>query len=120
MIDLSKIKHVYLYPGKTDFRYGINGLRRIIANHIEINSLYVFCNYDLTQLKILEVEDNAIWLYQKKLLRGKFNYPSCGNTSSLSVDEIKFIIDGMNLIHKIEGVKCIGKDVFWKFTLLYL
>ena len=41
MIDLTKIEHIYIYPGLTDMRLGIFGLRKKILENseIEINSL---------------------------------------------------------------------------------
>ncbi len=107
MIDLRFIKHVYVYPGKTDFRLGINRLRQCVGPNAKPQSLYVFCNANITQIKILEVEENAIWLYQKKLLKKKFMYPQKGNTTSISTQDLKAIIDGINLINKIEGVNSI-------------
>ena len=101
MIDLSNIKHIYLYPCKTDFRNGLYGLRKIIGD-TEPNSIYVFANKGLTQLKIIEVEENAIWLYQKKLLRGKYIYTKEGDITLLNKEEIKLIIEGISLINKIE------------------
>jgi len=43
MVDLSKINKVFLFPGITDMRLGINGLRNNIPD-IENDCLYVFCN----------------------------------------------------------------------------
>ncbi len=31
MIDLSKIEQVYLYPGKTDMRLGMTGLKKLVG-----------------------------------------------------------------------------------------
>lgn len=103
MIDLSKIKNIYIYPGTTDFRNGIYGLRRLIGNEIETNSLYVFANKSLTAIKIIEIEENAVWLYQKRLTRGKFQYPKQGERTLLSKEEIKYIIQGISMVNKIEN-----------------
>ena len=66
-------------------------LRRLIGNYIDSNSLYVFANKSLTAIKIIEIEENAIWLYQKRLTRGKFQYPKQGERTLLSKEEIKYI-----------------------------
>ena len=56
MVDLSKINKVFLFPGITDMRLGINGLRNNIPD-IENDCLYVFCNRTKTSIKIIEVND---------------------------------------------------------------
>ncbi|HZJ89380.1 MAG TPA: IS66 family insertion sequence element accessory protein TnpB [Bacilli bacterium] len=96
-------KHtVYLYPGITDFRLGIYGLRKLIKNELTPGSIYIFANKTLNSIKVIEIEANAVWLYQKKLHRGKFGYPRSGDVFTLSQDEVNFIIEGVSLINKIE------------------
>ena len=46
MVDLSGIKHIYIFPGITDMRLGIYGLRkRLLESEGEIraDSIYLFC-----------------------------------------------------------------------------
>ena len=38
MIDLNKIKHIYIYPGLTDMRLGIFGLRKKILETSELEN----------------------------------------------------------------------------------
>ena len=54
MIDLTKIEHIYIYPGLTDMRLGLFGLRKKIleTSELEINSLYMFCSMNRNQIKI--------------------------------------------------------------------
>lgn len=42
MIHLDKIKSIYIYPGTTDFRNGIYGLRKLIGPEMETQCLYIF------------------------------------------------------------------------------
>lgn len=74
MIDLSKIERIYIYPGLTDMRLGIFGLRNKIleTSELEMNSLYLFCSMSKNQIKIIEVTNTSTWLYQNKLIHGKF------------------------------------------------
>lgn len=112
MINLNNVKNIYLYPGKTDFRKGINGLSLLIEDELEVGSLYLFCNYNLTEIKILEVEEDAIWLYQKKLFKNKYQFPKYGNTSLITKDEINLIINGVNLVNKIECKESAKRAIF--------
>lgn len=86
MIDLNNISHIYLYPGSTDMRFGINGLRKLIDN-IENNSLYIFCSHNKRTIKIIETTFDSIWLYQKKLFKNKFIYPSIKNDEMIDKND---------------------------------
>ena len=110
MVDLSKIDKVFLFPGITDMRLGINGLRNNIPD-IENDCLYVFCNKTKTSIKIIEVNDYGCWLYQRKLFKGKFMWPSEGEETAVDKEQINWIINGISLVLKIEnsGQKLVHK-----------
>ena len=78
MIDLSKVNEIYLYTGTTDFRYGIYGLSRLVLNQFQRDeikhNLYLFCSKSKKCIKILEFEENGVWMYYKKLDVGKYIY----------------------------------------------
>ena len=105
MIDLSKIEHIYIYPGLTDMRLGIFGLRKKIleTSELEMNSLYLFCSMSKNQIKIIEVTNTSTWLYQNKLIHGKFIWPLKGNKAELNKEELILIIEGAGLIKSIEN-----------------
>ena len=104
MVDLTKIEHIYIYPGLTDMRLGIFGLRTKIleSSELEINALYMFCSKSGNQIKILEITHSSTWLYQNKLIHGKFIWPMKGDKAELTKDELKLIIEGAGLIKSIE------------------
>ncbi|MDD4154487.1 MAG: IS66 family insertion sequence element accessory protein TnpB [Bacilli bacterium] len=102
MFRVTESHTLYLYPGLTDFRLGIYGLRKHIGNEAKPGSIYIFANKTLNAIKVIEIEANAVWLYQKKLHRGKFAYPRSGDVFTLSPDEVNYIIEGVSLINKIE------------------
>lgn len=112
MIDLMKVEKVYLYPGATDFRKGINGLSRLVGNNIETQCMYIFCNARLTDLKILMVEDNAISVYHRRLFKNKYNYPRIGETTLVSIEDIKSVINSIDFVNKIERKSIDKFDVF--------
>lgn len=106
MISLENIRHIYIYPQLTDMRLGIYGLRRKIIeseNNIETNCLYMFCSKSMNQIKILEVNLSSTWLYQNKLIKGKFIWPEKGDKSEISKEDLKLIIEGSALIKRIES-----------------
>lgn len=105
MIGLDNIKHIFIYPKLMDMRLGIYGLRKKIIeteNTIEMNSLYMFCSKSMNQIKILEVNLSSTWLYQNKLIKGKFIWPEKGDKSEISKEDLKLIIEGSALIKRIE------------------
>jgi transposase len=103
MIDLNKIKNIYVYPETTDFRNGIYGLRKLIDHEVETQCLYVFANKTFNSIKIIETEENAIWLYLKRLTRGRFQYPESGDKSLLTKGEIGVVLESVSLINRIES-----------------
>jgi hypothetical protein len=111
MIELQGIEHIYLYPGKTDFRLGMYGLRKLIGES-KPRCLYVFASKSMSAIKIIETEEHACWLYQKKLFKGKYQYPSDGNVSELTKEEIAYIIEGVSLVARIESK---GKKTDYKY-----
>lgn len=105
MVDLKNIEHIYLFPGITDMRLGIYGLRKLIIKTmgLESNTLYIFCSKNKNQLKIIESSDSSIWLYQNKLIHGKFMRPNVGEKSELTKDQLRYIIEGAGLVGAIEN-----------------
>lgn len=102
MFKVKEDNQAFLYPGVTDFRLGIYGLRKLIGSEAKPGSIYIFANKALNAIKVIEIEANAVWLYQKKLHRGNFCYPRSGDIFSLSSEEVSYIVEGVSLINKIE------------------
>ena len=105
MIELTKINHIFLYPGTTDMRLGIDGLRNKINGELDDNSLYIFCGKRRNMIKIIESGRDYIWLYQKRVKRGKFLWPECGEITKIDRKQLEWIINGITFINKIESTK---------------
>lgn len=105
MVDLKNIEHIYIFPGLTDMRLGIFGLRKLISetSKLETNSLYIFCSKNRNQVKLIEISDSSIWLYQNKLVHGKFLWPKIGVKTELTRNQLKMIIEGSGLVDSIEN-----------------
>lgn len=107
MIDLNNINKIYLYTGTTDFRYGIYGLSKIVLSQFNkdeaIHNLYLFCSKSKKCIKILEFEDNGVWMYYKKLDVGKFIYPDTGKIGNISKEELRILLNGLDFVYKLEG-----------------
>lgn len=105
MIDLKDIDGIYLKAGATDLRKGINGLlgmaQSIINNEDMSHRLFIFCGKNKRNIKILEVDYDGYWMYQKYLVTGKFNWPK-ENEGTLMIDkrQLLWLLDGLSPIQK--------------------
>lgn len=98
-------KNIYLYSEGIDFRKGIKSLSNLISvnypNSNLTDSLFIFFSKDKKQVKILEIEEDDIWLYQNKLNNAKFVFPKCGKTIKIDSRQLKLILKTIELIgHK--------------------
>ena len=71
MLNIDKVKIVYLACGVTNLRKSIDGLTLLVENQLKLDpfdkALLVFCN----KLKILHF-DEGFWLYYYRLENNKF------------------------------------------------
>ena len=78
-LDYSKIDRVYLKPGFTDMRKGIDGLCLIIEQSMQLdpfeNSLFLFCGRKTSSIKGILWEEDGFLLLTKRLDEGKFQWP---------------------------------------------
>ena len=102
MIDLSKIEAIYLYTKITDMRKGITGLLGLAQGLVEKkdmgNRLFIFCGKDKRNIKILEMDYDGYWLYQKRLVTGKFKWPK-SNSNSIIIDkrQLSWLFQGLSM-----------------------
>ena len=72
------------------------------TSELETNALYMFCCMSKKQIKIIEITNSSTWLYQNKLLHGKFIWSIKCDKAELTKEELKLIIEGAGLIISIE------------------
>jgi hypothetical protein len=103
MVDLSKIKKIYLYGNEISFRLGIDGLTSIILNRIPSDdvegNLYVFFSKDHKQMKIIEYDEKGVWMYQNKLYHSRFVSPNMqdGNTL-IDKKQLEMVLNNLEII----------------------
>lgn len=70
---------IYLHREPVDFRKAINGLAVIVSEEMELApyepALFVFCNKNRSQLKVLYWDETGFALWQKRLEKDKFKWP---------------------------------------------
>lgn len=103
MIDLSKIEGIYLHTEIIDMRKGIVGLLGLTSSFISkadmANRLFIFCGKDKRNIKILQIDYDGYWLYQKRLVTGKFIWPK-RNDKVIVIDkrQLFWFLDGLSII----------------------
>ena len=101
MIELEKIEGIYLYQGTTDMRRGMHSLLALASTMMEkkdmLHRLFVFCGRDRRTLKILELDADGCWLYQKKCVTGRFCWPKAED-GVVTVDrrQLLWLLEGLS------------------------
>lgn len=101
MIDLRNVSKIYVYNKKTDLRMGVNGLSLLAQQLIKLDELehkvILFYGSSNKSVKVLELDGDGWWLYQKKLFSGRYVYP-------LETDEIKYEMSSEELTYLLRGI----------------
>ena len=97
------IAQVYLYREPIDSRKAIDGLSALVELELGLSpfasALYVFTNRARNKVKALYWHRNGFCLWQKRLERDKFAWPSDANedTRSISLQEFGWLLEGFYL-----------------------
>ncbi len=102
MIYLPANVRVFLAPGSTDMRKAINSLSILVESTLRLDPfsgyLFVFCNRGRTILKILYWDRNGFCLWQKRLEKHRFKWPSKRDeVMEIGTRELSFILEGLDI-----------------------
>lgn len=101
---VSQFKKVYLAPGYTDLRLGIDGLTSIVRFQFELdpydkNTLFLFCGRKNSRLKALLWEGDGFLLMYKRLDNGSFRWPrSADEATAITDDQYKMLMQGLEVV----------------------
>lgn len=91
---------VLLCTTPMDMRKSINGLCFLVDGELGENpscgTVYVFCNRVRDKLKILYWDGNGFCLLYKRLEKGRFNIPRESHSLSISPDELRWLLQGID------------------------
>ena len=99
-VDLSRVK-IYVRPGYTDMRKGVNGLTVIIQEEMGLNplsgSVFLFCSRDRKLLKGVWWDLTGFWLSQKRLEKDRFPWPEGKKAvEELKEEEVRMLLSGID------------------------
>ena len=97
MVDLNSINNIYLYSSPVSFNYGIPSLTELILSYYNekdiINSLFVFFGKNKFQIKIIEINSDGVWLYQKRLNNANFQFPKLEENITIDKQQLITILN---------------------------
>ena len=97
---------IYLHREPVDFRKQINGLAVIVESAMALDpfaeAFYLFRNRRGDRVKILYWERNGFCLWQKRLERHRFVWPTTesGAVLTLSGMQLNALLDGFDVWHR--------------------
>lgn len=95
---------VFLYRDFVDFRKAINGLTALVEDELNRDAytgdLFVFCNKSKDKLKILYWDKTGFALWQKRLEKQKFKWPSKINETEflLTAEQLEWLLSGYDVL----------------------
>jgi transposase len=100
IIDVSKAR-IFIHPGSTDLRKGVNGLTAIVQEKMKENpfsgSVYIFCNRDRKLIKAVYWDRTGFWLSQKRLEKDKYPWPRDERGArELSWEQLQMLLTGID------------------------
>lgn len=97
-------KKIYIYSGQIDFRKGIASLNNLISVNFTdedlSGSLFLFFSKNARQVKIIEIEEDGVWLYQKRLRDSRFVFHSADHTIRIDREKLKLILSSTQTIRR--------------------
>ena len=106
-------KKVYISPGFTDLRRGIDGLAGIIRFQFQLdpydkNTLFLFCGRRTDRIKGLLWEGDGFLLLYKRIENGSFKWPrSAEEVMEITPEQYQMLMQGMEIVakHPIQEVE---------------
>lgn len=93
-------EQVFLLIDPVDMRWGIQRLSLQVQNLLGRSpcdgSAYGFTNRDRSRLKLLVWDGNGVWLCQRRLHQGRFQWPTLGDrVYSMSSEQWHWLVSGV-------------------------
>ena len=109
LVDVSRLQ-IFVRPGITDMRKQVNGLSIIASEEMKLNpgsgSLFLFCSRDRKLMKCIWWDRNGFCLWQKRLEKGKFPWPStAGQVREITDEQLSMLLDGIDFWNAYQEIQ---------------
>lgn len=99
---------IFLKPGRTDLRKGIDGLAAIVKSQIDLdpfqkNVLFLFCGRSPSKIKGLVWEGDGFLLLYKRCEAGYYQWPQNADEArklQLSPEQLRDLLNGLAVVRK--------------------
>jgi transposase len=102
MFGLSEQTRVFLKPGVTDGRLGVEALRglvsKVLGQDVLAGYVFAFCNRRRNRLRCLLWDGSGFWLATKRLERATFQWPKDeAAVAQMNLAQLRLLLDGFEL-----------------------
>lgn len=97
---------IYLAYGYTDFRFGIDGLSRVVQNHFDLDpfqkgTLFLSCGRRTDRIKGLLWEGDGFLPVYKRLEAGRFKWPQTASEAhEITPEQFTWLMQGLAVEQK--------------------
>ncbi len=102
MIDINKVKNLFLYTNEVDMRMGINKIEIILALSFSpfeiLHSAFIFVSKSRKQVKIYYEDEYGKWLLINKLSYTKFMVPDFKDGMLITKEDLSYLLKGVALL----------------------
>ncbi len=104
--DAAGFREVYIAPGRTDMRRGIDGLATIVKQQFQLNPfqknvLFLFCGRKSDRIKGLVWEGDGFCLLYKRIEAGRLQWPRTSEeVMSISREDFRLLMQGFSIIQR--------------------
>ena len=108
-LDLKKYPHIYIAPGYTDMRQGINSLSALVQYRFHLDplgegSIFMFCGRKRDRIKVLTHDQDGYVLLYKRTFKGRYQWPmSEEDVRALTPYEFGQLMEGYSLESSIDA-----------------
>lgn len=110
LYDAKGFQKIYIKPGRTDLRLGVDGLAALIYAQLDINPfqkdvLFLFCGTRHDRIKGLVWEGDGFLLLYKRINDGRFQWPNNEyDVMDLTQQQFEFLMQGFTVEGTIRQV----------------
>ena len=102
MFGLSEQTRVFVKPGATDGRLGLDALRGLVTHVLKqevlSGSLFTFCNQRRNRIRCLFFDGSGFWLATKRLEGATYQWPKDpASVMQMSVAQLRLLLEGFEL-----------------------